>query len=100
MIPVCKDLENNGDKSVWFYSDGEYIRHDQKGAIKGRITGKNIPNPQEVWKARCEALGGVYPCESVSHPATGETVRLKPTEAAFKLFEHYQGVQANALAHN
>lgn len=96
MIPVCKDTEANGASSMWFFAAGCYTRRDHKGAIKGHITGQNIPNPNEVWKARCEALGGVYPCESVSHPQTGQIVRLRPTEAAFRLFEHWQGVQAHA----
>lgn len=100
MIPVCKDTEENGDTSLWFYNQGAYSRHDSKGNLKGQITGKNVPNPVEVWKARCEALGGVFPCESVPHPGTGQIVRLKPTEAAFKLFEHWQGVQADAQSND
>ena len=96
MIPVCKDAEANGAPSMWFFTDGVYTRHDKQGAIKGRITGENMPNPIETWKARCEALGGVFPCESLPHPGTGEIVRLKPTEAAFKLFDHWQGVCSNA----
>lgn len=96
MVPVCKDIEPNGEKSTWFYVDGWYVRHDCKGDIKGKITGKNLPNPQELWKSRCEEIGGVYPDETVSHPKTGQPIRLKPTEATFKLFEHWQGVQADA----
>ena len=94
MIPVVKDIESNGYQSMWFYTEGKYVRHDQKGDIKGQITGKNLPNPIETWKARCEANGGTYPSDTVQHPKTGQTIRLKPTEAAFRLFEHWQGVQA------
>lgn len=100
MIPVCKDTEFNGDQSIWFYAKGTYQRHDGKGNIKGKITGENIPNPQELWKTRCKESGGVFPCESIPHPKTGNIIRLKPTEAAFKLFEHWQGVQADAHKHH
>ena len=82
---------------MWFYTEGKYIRHDSKGNLKGQITGQNLPNPQELWKSRCEANGGVYPSESVPHPQTGQIIRLKPTEAHFKMFEHWQGVQADAV---
>lgn len=94
MIPVCSDIENNGDKSMWFYTEGKYVRHDQKGNIQAQIKGASLPNPQELWKQRCEANGGIYPSESVPHPKTGQAIRLKPTEATFKLFEHWQGVQS------
>jgi hypothetical protein len=80
---------------MWFFTEGAYIRHDQKGAIKGRITGQNIPNPNETWKARCEAFGATYPMDAISHPTTGEHIRLKPTEAAFKIFEHWENARAH-----
>lgn len=94
MIPVCKDVEMNGDTSLWFYANGTYFRHDKTGTLKGRITGKNIPNPNEVWKTRCDENGAKYPCDKIPHNGTGEIIRLKPTEAAFKLFEHWQSVTA------
>lgn len=89
MIPVCTDIENNGDKSMWFFMEGKYIRRDLKGEIKGQITGKHLPNPVELWKSRCAETGGVFPAETVAHPATGEAIRLKPTEAVFRLYEDW-----------
>lgn len=93
MIPVCKDMEANGEKSMWFYAEEKYSRYDSKRNLKGQITGKNLPNPQELWKARCETHGGAYPAETVQSQS-GETIRLKPTEAAFKLFEHWQNISS------
>lgn len=82
---------------MWFFDQGKYTRKDEKGNIKGVITGANIPNPVEMWRARCDANGAEYPSDSISHPKTGRAIRLKPTEAVFKLFEHWQGVQACPL---
>lgn len=96
MITVCHDIEFNGAKSMWFYTGEKYVRHDSKGNIQGQITGENLPDAQELWKARCKAFGAAYPCDSISHPTTGEAIRLKPTEAVFKLYDHWQGVKANA----
>ncbi len=96
MIPVCKDIESNGDRSMWFYDDGKYSRFDGKRNLMGHISGQHIPNPQELWKERCTTNGAAYPAETVAHPHTGQTIRLKPTEAVFKLFEHWQGVQSHA----
>ena len=94
MEVVCKDTEANGQKSMWFFDKGKYVRQDEKGHVKGSITGQNIPNPDELWRVRCEANGAVYPADSISHPKTGQPIRLKPTEATFRLFEHWQGVQS------
>lgn len=96
MIPVCKDTEHDGSKSMWFFKEGRYTRLDEKGNLKGSISGQNMPNPNDTWKTRCEASGAVYPSDSVSHPKTGELIRLKPTEASFALFQHWEGLKCQA----
>lgn len=92
MVPVCTDTENDGSKSMWFFAKGVYTRLFN-GEIKGRITGENLPNPSELWRQRCETAGAPFPSEIITHPTTHMPIRLKPTEAAFKLFEHWQGAQ-------
>ncbi len=92
MIEVCKDIENNGEKSVWSYEDGKYFRHDSAGVLKGQITGQNLPNATQLWQGRCEAYGAEYPSDTIQHPKTGQTIRLRPTEATFKLFEHWNKI--------
>ena len=93
MIAVCRDIEFNGDTSMWFYTEGGYVRHDSKGNVKGKITGENLPEPEELWKARCKEYGAAYPSDTIPHPKTGVEIRLRPTQALFELFAHWQGVQ-------
>ena len=90
MEVVCKDTEANGDPSVWFYDAGFYTRRDSKGAAQGIIAGNQIPNPEELWKARCEAVGKPYPCDSIQNPQTGSVKRIKPADATFALWNHWQ----------
>lgn len=99
MIPVCKDIEANGEASFWFFSEGVYVRL-QRGQERARITGKNLPDPMLLWKQRCEANGAQWPCNAIVNPASrGQEIRLKPTPAAFALFDHWQGAQHASLNH-
>lgn len=91
---VCEDVEYNGDKSEWFYNKGEYSRFDKKGNLCGKIRGENVPNPMDIWKIRADALGSAL-TDTCVNPKTGVTVRLKPTEAVFKIFEHWELERAN-----
>ena len=91
MMEVCTDVEFNGDKSHWFYSGDKYIRKLSNGAVMAEI--KDIPDPYELWKHRCNTYGAAYPAESIFHPKTGREIRLKPTEAVFKLFSHWEQVK-------
>lgn len=88
MIPVCQDFEKNGDKSLWFYNEGQYVRHDKRGKIVGIINGKELPDPDYLWKARCEQMQVDLGTEIFSH--MGKNLRLKPTDAIFSLFKHWQ----------
>lgn len=94
MIPVCQDIEFSGEKTIWFFDEGEYIRKNERGETKSRISGLNLPNPEEMWRARCQSFGVDYPAETTEHPKTKKTIRLKPTEAVFKLFSHWESVNA------
>ena len=98
MIPVCRDIESNGDSSMWFYVEGKYVRQDKKGTLKGQISGQAIPNPDTIWRQRCAEMGAQYPDEEIQHPKTGNQIRLKPTEAAFRLFEHWNNICAGMEA--
>ena len=93
MQVVCKDTEADGSPSVWFYADGMYKRLDEKGNAQGLIAGNQIPNPEKLWQTRCEAAGRIYPCDSVQNPQTGNVTRLKPADATFALWNHWQGVK-------
>lgn len=99
MEPVCKDIEANGEESFWFFAEGIYVRL-AGGKQVAAITGKNLPNPVDLWRARCASLGVKFPAKSAAHPmARGQEVRLKPTDAAFALFDHWQQVN-HAQPHN
>lgn len=94
MQVVCKDTEANGQPSMWFYDAGKYSRRDEAGDIKAIINGKEIPDPSALWDSRCQAAGATSGSVQVLNQKTGQTVRLKPTEATFALFNHWQGVQS------
>lgn len=91
MIEVCEDREYNGLKSTWFYNKGEFLRYDALGGLWGRIKGENLPNPMETWRARAKMFGSPL-ADTCKHPKTGMEIRLKPTEATFRLFEYWEQV--------
>lgn len=94
-MPVCRDIEANGEGSFWFFSEGFYIRK-KAGEMLARISGKSLPDPDLIWRARCEQHGAPLNSETINHPKTGKTLRLKPTDATFRLFEHWHRVGALA----
>ena len=78
---VCKDP--SGDE--WYYLGEKYIR--MKGdAVVSRISGKYIPDPVRLWEGRAKRAG------------TALTPELRPTDATFALYKHWEAV--NAKYHN
>jgi hypothetical protein len=80
---VCKDFND----SFWEY-DPElkiYVKTYKNGEQR-YITGKNLPDPDELWRKRLEI-----------YKRKGERVNidaLKPSPAVFFLWEHNKNVQS------
>lgn len=94
MQHVCDDMDYDG-KSSWSYDDERqmYVRM-QDGVMQREIHGQQIPNPVALWKEKCKQVGVEYP-EKVARLPNGNILRLKPTEATFKLWEHWNGQHNN-----
>jgi len=95
MIQVCDDTEFNGEKTTWFFENGRYIKKNKNDTVVAAIAGEYLPDPDELWKNRCKSIGAEYPSVSTLHPKTGKAIRLKPSEATFELFDHWEKNNAN-----
>lgn len=89
---VCTDLDGI---SSWYYEAAtkSYSRlkpngdQDTAGGkyIMAKIFGRDIPNPDKLWLARCTLAG----------TTTGgmNAPMLKPSPTVYSLFSHWQGVK-------
>ena len=89
-MEVCKDIEFNGEGTTWHFHAGRYIKKNKHNEIVAAVAGEYLPDPEELWKNRCRAIGAEYPSASTIHPKTGKAIRLKPSEATFALYAHWE----------
>lgn len=83
MKVICQDSGG----TQWEFENGRYFRKDGSGTILGRISGANLPDPFKMWAARCENHGVPMGTEELNEQ--GKSVRLKPSEAVFNLWSHW-----------
>jgi hypothetical protein len=90
---VCNDLDG---KTPWHFDVGEkiYYRDFKDGRHKGKIAGKDIPDPNKLTAARTDflkkaAAGGAKVMSS-------DWEKAKASATTFKLFEHWQEVSKHA----
>lgn len=85
---VCDDAGG----SKWYFQDGKYIREGKGGGFKiAQIRGKSLPDPVELWAMRCDKYG--LPHDRIEVHVGNAIVRLKPTNATFALYKHWQEVK-------
>lgn len=84
MPQICTD--NNG-ATTWHFNPatGRFFRTNEAGADLGRISGFDIPNPDILWKTRCDS-------RQIATTSI-EGLKLKPTDATYALFNYWQGVK-------
>lgn len=81
-MDVCKD-----GNSTWAY-DAEslsYSRTSPDGVTIGRLKGEYLPNPDALWKGRCDARGVAT--------TSIDGMKLRPQDATYALWNHWQGVK-------
>lgn len=77
---VCKD--DDGD---WYYiPETESYQRINDGEVRGKITGKHLPNPHFLLKKRKR----LYP--------QAKEQDIEPNEATYKLWEHWNAVKDTA----
>lgn len=76
---VCKDP--SGDD--WHYDNEKYYRM-RNGVEMSRLSGKYLPDPFRLWKAKSRQAG-----------SENCLPQYKPSEAIFAMFQHWEGVNAN-----
>lgn len=84
LTDVCQDATCNG---LWRFDAGKqtYARVHPDGSVTGVIAGKFLPDPEILWRNRCDQLDVAQNSDIGS--------KLNPTEATFKLWKHWQEVQ-------
>ena len=82
LVFVTKDVNGPSD---WFYDalEQKYWRKDGDGNFMARVSGKYLPDPDKLWADKLSRF---------QNPSQDEKDALKPQQATFTLWEHWQGV--------
>lgn len=80
---VAKD--KGGD---WYHvGNGMYHCLDKSGGLVGKVAGKYLPDPMELWQTKCQQ-------KEVGMQSMEGNI-LRPNDVVFKLWEHHNAQSNN-----